>query len=177
MNLSSLYFVSGVSGVGKTSVMPYLKADLPANFEVHDFDEGGVPKGADHIWRIERTKEWINFADRKAAEQMNVVVCGIANPDEIEPMKKDFPNLDIKMILLDGDVQVIEQRLRSRNQNDAVLADLKRVIRTSAETFIQDNNRFLPVLREIYKKYDHPIIDTSTIDPKEVAGKLLEYIK
>lgn len=49
--IPTVYFVSGVCGVGKSSIMPYLKELLPAdNYDVRDFDERGVPDGADSNW-------------------------------------------------------------------------------------------------------------------------------
>lgn len=176
MGNKSLIFVSGVSGAGKTAVMPYLKSLFPTNFEIHDFDEDGVPAGADHVWRINKTTEWINFGSKKSDEGITVIVCGIANPDEIAPLMKDFPNLEIKMILLDGEVEKIEQRLRSRNKNPKIKSDLERVV-GSTEIFIKNNSNFLPILREIYKKYNYPIIDTTHIDSIVVAERLAELIK
>ncbi len=176
MNSKSIYFISGVSGVGKTTAMPHLKTLLPHSFEIHDFDEGGVPAGADHEWRKQRTREWINLANQKSKEGIVVVVCGIANPEEIEPIKKDFSDLEIKTILLDGEVNIIEERLRNRNRNNVIKADLERVV-GSAEDFIIANSNFLPVLREIYKKYNYPIIDTSHMEPQEVAEKIVELMK
>ena len=48
MNNKNIYFISGVSGVGKTSVMMELKKIEGAFFDVHDFDERGVPAAAGH---------------------------------------------------------------------------------------------------------------------------------
>ena len=165
-----------MSGVGKTTIMPDLKSLLSGNFEIHDFDEGAVPTGADHSWRINRTLEWITLGNKKSTEGITVVVCGIVNPDEIESLNKNFPDLEVRTILLDGDVKVIERRLRNRNQNKKVKDDLERVV-GSAEAFIENNSRFLPVLREIYKKYGYPIIDTTYIDPKSVAERVVELMK
>ena len=37
--------------------MQHLKSNLPKNlFEVHDFDEVGVPENADKAWRIQTTE-------------------------------------------------------------------------------------------------------------------------
>ncbi len=172
---NSLYFISGASGVGKTAVIPYLKSNLPANFEVHDFDEDGVPNGADHTWRLNKTREWIERGSQKVGEHITLIVCGFSNPDEIEPMKKDFPDLEIKTILLDGNADVIEERLRNRNTNPAVKADLERAV-GSAEAFIQNNTRFVPTLREICKKHSCSIIDTNNSDPETVAQKITQIL-
>ena len=170
-----LYFISGVSGVGKTAVIPHLKLLLPAHFEIHDFDEGGVPSGADHVWRIGRTREWINLGNQKSTEGITIIVCGVSNPDEIETIQKDFPGLDVKTILLDGDEKIIEQRLRDRNNDSNVKADLERVV-GSAEAFIENNTRFATVLREICKKHGCDIVDTTDLDPQTVAKRLFEII-
>lgn len=176
MKDKSLYFISGVSGVGKTAVIPYLKSLLPANFEVHDFDEGGVPTGADHAWRIGRTREWINSGNQKSIKGVSLIVCGFTNPDEIKIIKKEFPNLDIRIILLDGEAGVIEQRLLNRNNKIEVKEDLERVV-GSVDAFIENNTRFIPVLREICKKQACSIIDTTYLEPKIIADRLIELIK
>ena len=175
MKEKSIYFISGVSGVGKTSVIPFLKKFLLVEFEVHDFDEGGVPSGADHVWRIKRTKEWIAFGKEKSVEDIILVVSGFANPDETEVIQRDFPDILIKIILLDGDAVVIEQRLRNRNNNSKVKADLERAV-GNADAFIENNTRFTPILREICKKHGCSIIDTTNIDIETVAQKILENI-
>lgn len=176
MKDKTLYFISGVSGVGKTAVIPYLKSLLPANFEVHDFDEGGVPAGADHAWRIGRTREWIDSGNQKSMEGVSLVVCGFTNPDEIEIIKKEFSNLNIRIVLLDGEAGMIEQRLRNRNNKIEVKEDLERVV-GSVDDFIENNTRFIPVLREICRKQGCSIIDTTYLEPKIVAYKIMELIK
>ena len=174
--INKIYFISGSSGVGKTAIIPHLKLLLPKSFEIHDFDEGGVPTGADHLWRISRTREWVGIGEKKTKDGLSLIVSGFANPEEIEVIKKDFPNLEIKIILLDGDEKVTEQRLRNRNNNSLVKADLERVV-GSAEKFIENNTNFTPILREICKKSNCPIIDTTNLSPKSVAKKVVEFIK
>ena len=112
---NNMYFVSGVSGVGKTTIIPFLKELLSDTYEIHDFDERGVPDGVDHSWRKDETRQWISFGKRKAEIGVTVVICGFSNPDEIKEIINDFPNLEVITILLDGEADVIEQRLRKRN--------------------------------------------------------------
>lgn len=171
-----IYFISGVSGVGKTSVMPYLKSHMLSNFEVHDFDERGVPKNADHHWRIKETKHWIELGWQSTHQGITVVICGLSNPDEIKDIQKDFPDLEISTILLDGEEKIIEGRLRNRNMNSAVKADLERVV-GSAEDFIKNNTRFIPVLREICRNNGCQIIDTSYLTPGAVAERVSVLLK
>lgn len=56
MDNTKIYFISGVSGVGKTSTLEQLKRLLPANiFDARDFDERGVPDGGP-AWHDNETR-------------------------------------------------------------------------------------------------------------------------
>lgn len=171
-----MYFVSGVSGVGKTAVMPHLRALLGEGFEVHDFDERGVPDNADHEWRLSETRHWIEYGQKKSEDGITVIVCGFSNPDEIAEIQKEFPHSEVQTILLDADAEVIEARLRNRNTNPDVMKDLERAV-GPAEEFIQNNTRFVPILREICQKRGCPIVDTTHLSPEEVAAKIADFIK
>lgn len=171
-----IYFVTGVSGVGKTTVMSYLKELLPKNCEVHDFDERGVPNNAGHKWRLEETRYWIGLGSNKVEQDLNLVVCGFVNPDEIIDMNKEHPDLEIQVILLDGDSNIIERRLRKRNEDPNVMADLERAT-GSAEDFITNNTRFVSIFRKICKKHNCPSVDTSKLTPEDVAKKVASIIQ
>lgn len=170
-----MFFISGVSGVGKTAAMANLKTILPSHFEVHDFDERGVPDNAGHDWRLRETHHWIGKGQEKAKVGTTLVVCGFANPDEIEPMQSDFPGIEVKTILLDADAPVIENRLRGRNANASVAADLARAV-GNAEAFIQNNTKFVSILRDICQRYKCPIIDTTNLSPEAVAQEIVKII-
>jgi isoleucyl-tRNA synthetase len=56
MSHHKIYFISGVSGVGKTSTLEQLKKILPQSaFDVRDFDERGVPE-----FGLERELDWLS---------------------------------------------------------------------------------------------------------------------
>lgn len=57
--LSKLYIVGGSSGSGKTAIMPDLQRLLKASLRVYDFDDIGVPEGADKQWRQSSTEQWL----------------------------------------------------------------------------------------------------------------------
>ena len=44
----NLYFVSGASGSGKTAILPECQKILGSKMRVYDFDDIGVPEGADN---------------------------------------------------------------------------------------------------------------------------------
>lgn len=46
-----LYFFGGASGSGKTAIVKDLKKMLEDKIKVYNFDDIGVPEGADKKWR------------------------------------------------------------------------------------------------------------------------------
>ena len=73
-----LYFIGGASGSGKTAVMPHLKELLGDDIAVYDFDDIGVPEGADKKWRQESSKKWLQklLRDGKDACLLGQIVLG-----------------------------------------------------------------------------------------------------
>ena len=73
-----LYFIGGASGGGKTAVMPYLKKLLGDGIAVYDFDDIGVPEGADKKWRQESTEKWLQklLSEGKDACLLGQIVLG-----------------------------------------------------------------------------------------------------
>ena len=54
-----IYFIGGASGSGKTAIMPDLRKIFGDSIAIHDFDDIGVPKGADKKWRQQSTEQWL----------------------------------------------------------------------------------------------------------------------
>lgn len=107
-----LYFISGASGSGKTAIMPTLQKILGSTITVYDFDDIGVPEGADKKWRQQSTEKWlqqllINGKDACLLGQMvlgEIIAC---------PSAKKLRN--INFCLLDVNDVVRIQRLKKRN--------------------------------------------------------------
>jgi nucleoside-triphosphatase THEP1 len=54
--IPQVYFISGVSGVGKSSTLKHLKEILPVEkYDVRDFNERGVPDGGGLEWHNNET--------------------------------------------------------------------------------------------------------------------------
>jgi hypothetical protein len=106
-----LYFIGGASGGGKTAVMPYLK-ELLEDIAVYDFDDIGVPEGADKKWRQESTEKWLQklLSDGKDACLLGQIVLGeiLGCPSAKQIDKVNFCLLDV------SDFERI-QRLKKRN--------------------------------------------------------------
>jgi ADP-ribose pyrophosphatase YjhB (NUDIX family) len=107
-----LYFIGGASGSGKTAVIAHLKELLGDDLAVYDFDDVGVPEGADKKWRQESTEKWLQklLNEGKDACLLGQIVLGETRAC---PFAK---NLDgINFCLLDvSDFERI-QRLKKRN--------------------------------------------------------------
>lgn len=166
-----LFFISGASGVGKTSVLPYLKELLPNSFKIYDFDDRGVPKNVDKLWRQNETRHWEDIAKQNLQSNYKTIVCGLSQPDEITNLE------DVSFILLDADDEIIKQRLEQRYADVDKVESLKKVTGLMPEGFIKDNLNHAQAFREMCKQYQCRIVDTSKLSPKEVATKLVdEYL-
>ena len=110
--MNKLYFIGGASGSGKTAIMPELQKILGSEIKVYDFDDIGVPEGADKKWRQESTEKWLQqlLADGKDACLLGQIVLGeiMACPSAKQIDKVNFCFLDI------SDFERI-QRLKKRN--------------------------------------------------------------
>jgi len=169
-----MYFISGVSGVGKTSSMEILKRDLPDQYFVKDFDARGVPKGGGRQWRLDETKYWILEGKRVAIDGKTLVVCGLANPEELAVMG-ETKEIDVKIILLDAPGEVIAQRLNKRNSNTEVKAGLAQAVE-SVDAFITGSSDFAPILRNICIAAKVPVINTAELTPEEVVAEIKKFL-
>jgi GNAT superfamily N-acetyltransferase len=95
----SLYFIGGASGSGKTSVMPHLKELLKDGIAVYDFDDIGVPEGADKKWRGESTEKWLQklLSEGKDGCLLGQIVLGeiLSSPSAKQIDKINFCLLDV----------------------------------------------------------------------------------
>jgi hypothetical protein len=56
-----LFLLFGASAAGKTFALNSLRDRVP-DLAIHDFDEIGVPPGADTVWRHRANEEWVRRA-------------------------------------------------------------------------------------------------------------------
>ncbi len=169
-----MYFISGVSGVGKTSSMEILKKNLPKQYVVKDFDERGVPKGGGRPWRLNETKYWILEGKRAALDGKVLVICGLANPEELAVME-EVKEIDVKIILLDAPGKVIASRLNKRNSDEKIKAGLEQTV-GSVDAFIKGSSDFAPILKEICMKAQVPIVNTAELNPHEVVTEIKKFM-
>jgi len=174
--MNKIYFISGVNGIGKTTIMSPLGALLPGNkYEIHDFDERGVPANADGAWRISETKHWINKGIELNRGNKSIIVCGFIKPADLQDFLSD-KSLGVTLILLDARPETIRQRLIGRYTKNGYFDESQTVIGKPINTFIDGNIYILQQMKKLFEELDCPIIDTSDITPEEVARQVAELI-
>ncbi|WP_419418729.1 GNAT family N-acetyltransferase [Legionella sp. D16C41] len=186
--MTQLYFIGGASGSGKTAVIPDLKELLGDNIAVYDFDDIGVPEDADKKWRQESTEKWIKklLSDGKDACLLGQIVLGeiLSSPSASQIDKINFCLLDV------NDFERI-QRLKQRNTygTDQNMLNWSAWLRMHH----QDPKWAIHVIQESaasimdFRRFDQLtnyndlanilILDTTDLALKEVAWKLVDWIK
>lgn len=159
------FFIIGANGVGKSTLLSHLRSLLPEDsFELHDFDERGVPDNADRVWRASETDYWINLGEENKIKGTSTVICGFSKPAEI--------GRRAVIVLLDVDAATLEQRLRGRYQTKESLIELNRTTGKTVEKFVMDNVYVSSLLRKDCEALGCPIIDTTAFSPSEVAERV-----
>ncbi|GID33481.1 hypothetical protein [Paractinoplanes brasiliensis] len=105
--------IAGSSCSGKTTaVRACAQID---GLVVHDFDEIGVPSGADVVWRQRSLQEWIRRALRLQADGLDMLLTGQSPLGEVLACPSAVELDAIAACLLDVDDQVRRQRLERRD--------------------------------------------------------------
>ena len=170
------YFVSGVNGVGKSSIMPFLRMLLSENVTVVDFDSRGVPDGADRTWRIAEATYWANEGVASSTHGKTLIVCGFVKPQDFADLPESM-RTGIRILVLDADEETVRRRLMGRYTKDDVFDENQKVIGKPVREFIDGNVWYAKKMREESREDGLPIIDTSSLSPEEVAGQVAAIIK
>ena len=108
-----IYFISGVSGAGKTSTLEHLKKILSQDvFDVRDFDERGVPDGGGSTWHDNETRYWLDVAAVNAQNGKSTVISGFTNPEQFKKIHNPDKNIPAQIILLDISPEILKKRLK-----------------------------------------------------------------
>lgn len=174
---AKIYFITGVCGVGKTSVIPHLRKLLPSDkYDVRDFDERGVPDGADDKWRKSEIKEWLKIGTDSTQRGVTTIICGFTRHSDLEGLiQSDTPPIEI--LLLDADSETIRKRLVGRYTKDGVFDENQKVIGKPVDEFIDSNMSYCDVMRKECLEEGCMVIDTSNHNPKEVAKLIVDLIQ
>jgi len=158
------FFITGAEGVGKTSILKLLNAKLPkANFDIHDFDELGVPlENLSLQWRLDATYHWIDKAIKNQKKNLNTIIVGLSLPSEVGDIKESTMLREIIFCLLDVSEKEREKRLIKRGALQEVILDLE---------------QHASLRKEVGKtNYKKTIIDTTNLSIAETAEKVIKFI-
>lgn len=177
MNQYKIYFISGVSGVGKTSTLEYLKKILPqGTFDVRDFDERGVPDGGGSKWHDDETRYWLDVATSNAINAKNTVVSGFINPEQFKKIYNTDKDIPTQIILLDVSADVLRKRLYSRHAAPESKLEIERAAGVPLDEFVEQCVSFLPKLRLIFEQNNFPIVDTDNKTTEVIAQEVMNII-
>ena len=154
----NIYFITGVSGSGKTTLVKPLQERLQ-NYEVHDFDEVGVPADVDEEWRRDTTFYWLNKANKS---NKPFIILGTTVPAEVLTYKNQF-NFSYYFGFLNINQEDIYERLSERKW---------------ANEEIQNHIKWNPILRKnVEDTQDSFIITVSGKSVEQITEDILQEIQ
>jgi gluconate kinase len=172
-----IYFISGVCGVGKSAIIPYLKKLLLKDeYDVRDFDERGVPDGADHAWRMKEVEKWLEIGGQNAEKGISTIICGfVKKKDFSEMIREGLPEIEI--ILLDADAETTRRRLVGRYTKNGVFDPNQKVIGKPVNEFIESNVWYCKIMEKECREDGCKVVDTSMLTIEEVSKQVVGLIK
>jgi hypothetical protein len=170
-NLKTIFFITGASGVGKTTLIDQLETKYKSKpWAFLHFDKIGVPSvaemtsefGSPTAWQESKTYEWIDRIINTYKEE-TVFFEGQVNLGFIRNgfSKHNFSNYTIILIDCNEDV------MRSRLVND----------RNQPDLFTGDMQNWLKFLRHQALEFNAPIIDSSNLSKEELLEKFEELMR
>jgi len=166
-----LIFITGASGVGKTTVLKAVEQELPSSLvSVNYFDSIGVPPleemvrihGSGEKWQEASTHLWINKLV-KMREKKLIFLEGQFNPLFATPYLKKLGIEKYLIVCLYADRQVREKRLIS--------------LRKQPELVNEDMENWSNVLKSITQDIGGIVIESSNADAKATAKKIISLVK
>lgn len=154
-------FITGTSGAGKTTLVNELKKMDLNKIRTYDFDEGGVPEGADENWRKQRTEEWLKKAINNINEGSSTIICGVCVPEEIKECSNYSEKLNVYYGFIHINEDEIIKRLSQRGWN---------------ENLIRDNVNWAKRLEMNVKKERQSIILDGSQTPINIAKNLVKFL-
>lgn len=159
---SQIFFIIGVGGVGKSTLVSNIKDKL-SNIYVYDFDEVGVPANVDEKWRYQTTNYWLGKAQEHYNKGEIMVLGGFLVPSEVENQVNFNPNIRINYGLLEASPQIIRQRLIKRGWSENKIT-----------YHLEWANR---IKKEIEEQENHFIVSSDKNNPQEVVAIFEKWIK
>jgi thymidylate kinase len=157
-----IIIITGVCGVGKTSILPFLKESLD-ELSIYDLDKVGVPSNPSNEWRIATTGFWIKKCLENLENNKSSILLGMITPQDVEAFIPT-ENIDrVKFLLLNVTQEERAGRLESRNERRRfILEDRKNI--ENLERWCNES------------VFDFNIIETTSDSKEETADKVIQWI-
>jgi RNase adaptor protein for sRNA GlmZ degradation len=166
-----IFFVTGVVGAGKSSLVQLLEARLGLGYEVHDFDERGVPDAVDMDWGAAENQYWLSVGAANSQKGVSTIICGFALPSDDDDRGR------VRFILLDLDEKALRDRLMQRYSDPAKVKDLQRMRGMTVEESVRENVGSIPWLRDLCVARGAKVIDTSALTPAQTVEQVRDWIR
>lgn len=165
--LKYFYFITGASGVGKTTLIKGLEEKYKdkKNWIFFHFDSVGVPSveemekqfGSREEWQRTTIHKWVEKILKEHTNKESVFLEGQVNIDFIREALEKYSLKNFKIILLDCGEQEIAFRLeRKRGQSELVNQDMK---------------NWAIFLRKQAQELKITILDTTKLSQEEIMQK------
>jgi uridine kinase len=124
--MSKVFFVTGASGSGKTTIIKELERLHPDHFVFYYFDSVGVPSfhemkrkyGSGEAWQRQTTIQWVKQIKREFLPQKSAILEGQMRISFILEACKENDISDFQIFLFDCNDEERKKRLISRGQSD-----------------------------------------------------------
>ena len=177
INNNKIYFISGVSGTGKTSTLEQLKKILPQEtFDMRDFDERGVPDGGGQQWHDKETRYWLDTAAVNAQNGKSTVISAAIIPEQFKKIHNPDKDIPALIILLDVEPDVLRKHLYGRHATPESKMEIERAAGIPLDEFVEQMASFAPKLRIIFEQNNLPIVDINNKTPTEVAKEIAKFL-
>src|SRR5690606_14759425 len=154
-----LFIITGASGTGKSTVVPYLREIL------RDFDAFDIDNIYADIGDWQKLKNvWLKVASNIAKSNRMTVLCGTIMPCDVEKCDSYNDFSTVYYLNLHCEDETREARLRERGWAEELIADHKKFAK-----WLLENG-------DIAYNPPMPTVHTTQSNPEEVAQKIKEWI-
>ena len=163
-----LFLLFGSSASGKTVALEKLRGRI-SNVAIHDFDEIGVPAGADTAWRHRANEEWVRRALEYQTRGEDVLLAGQTPFGELLEAPSATELEALSACLIDCDDATRIARLRARGPEWLA----------QSGGSVEDYLNWAAWLREHAtdpRRRVH-VIDTSSVSVEVVADELVAWVE
>lgn len=177
MEIPSIFFLSGASGVGKTSIVENLKAHYHSSndYAFLHFDSIGIPSpeemikqaGSGEKWQELTTYRWLEKITVEYQDKKIVVIEGQVNLDFIEAACHKFEIVRYFIVLIDCDWRTMQERLvYNRQQPDLVNQDMR-----NWATFLrkQAQRKNLPIINTSHQTLEQVVRSVNVLFLQAIA--------